>query len=451
MQLNKIILLQLNKHFIQIKKGGIKVILKKIRSFIYLILHMPVYFISIPVVIIIRLIKPWFLIRWHGLNSSRIGHFARETELYCCERDAGINSPSQRYIDFFYLGKKYVCNKQLEKMWRRKLIVLPTFLLAPLYRINRFINIFVSGGKYHEVIVASANDYFDNSIQRDPMRDVHNLLERFQPHISFTDKEEFQGKKILTEFGIPKDAKFVCLNVRDSSYLDRHKKHTLRDWSYHNYRDGDIDKYILSAEELTKRGYYIFRMGVKVLKPLKSSNPKIIDYAKSGMRTEFMDIYLGAKCNFCISTSSGFDEIPTIFRRPVVLTGFANIGYMRTESKRNLIIPRHHIYQKSKKRLTLSEIFSSNVAIAHESEKFEQNGIELEENSPEEIKDLIIEIDERLNGRWKDTKEDLLLQKRFWSIFEEKMNQLKLKYPMHGKMNSKIGTKFLRSNQNWLS
>ena len=336
-------------------------------------------------------------------------------------------------------------------MWRRKLTVLPTYLLAPLYRINRFINIFAPGGKYHEINVASTDDYFDNLTQRDPTRDVHNLLERFKPHISFTDKEELKGKKILAEFGIPEGAKFICLNVRDSGYLDRHKKHTLKDWTYHNYRDGNIDKYILSVEELTKRGYYIFRMGVKVLKPLKSSNPKIIDYSKSGMRTEFMDIYLGAKCYFCISTSSGFDEIPNIFRRPIALTGFASIGRMKTDSKRNLIIPRHHIYQKSKKRLTLSEIFSSNVAMATDSEKFRQNDIELEENSPEEIKDLVIEMDEKLNGRWKDTNEDSLLQERFWSIFEKKMNQLKLKYPMHGKMNSRIGTKFLRSNQNWLS
>ena len=85
----------LNKHFEQIKSGGIIIIIKKLRSLIYLILQIPIYLISIPTVIIIRLIRPWFLIRWLGLRSSRIGHFAKEAELYCCKRDTGIDTPSQ--------------------------------------------------------------------------------------------------------------------------------------------------------------------------------------------------------------------------------------------------------------------------------------------------------------------------------------------------------------------
>ena len=162
------------------------------------------------------------------------------------------------------------------------------------------------------------------------------MLHKFKPHISFNEKEELKGKKILNEFGIPENAKFVCLIVRDSAYLDRYKNQTLKDFSYHNYRDGDIDKYLLAAEELTKRGYYVFRMGVKVNKPLKSSNTKIIDYANSKMRSDFMDIYLGANCRFCISTSCGFDSIPYIFRKPIayVEQTFYNI---HTERKHDVI------------------------------------------------------------------------------------------------------------------
>ena len=109
---------QYNKHIEQIKKGGLIVFLKKLRSFLYQILLAPIYLISIPLVIIIRLIKPWFLIRWYPLNSGRIGHFAVDTELYCCKKETGIDFPSQRHMDLLYLGSKYVCNKQLEKMWK---------------------------------------------------------------------------------------------------------------------------------------------------------------------------------------------------------------------------------------------------------------------------------------------------------------------------------------------
>ena len=428
--------LNFHKHIEQIKKGGILVIVKKLRSFIYLVLQIPIYLISIPTIIVIRLIRPYFLIRWQQLKSSRIGHFAVETELYCCHRDAGINSPSQKYLDLFYM-RKYICNKQLEKMWRRTLIILPAWLLHPLSRVNSFFCLFISGFKEHETVITDRD------------KDVHYLLEKYPPHISFTPKEEIKGEEILKKFGSTKDAKFVCLNVRDSAYLDRHEEHNLRDWSYHNFRDGDIDRYVLAAEELASRGYYIFRMGIKVLKPLKSSDPNVIDYANSDMRSAFMDIYLAAKCSFCLSTAAGIDGVSYIFRRPIAYI-FVPLGHLVGNNENNLIITKHHKHKKNKRELTVSEIFSSNVALSVRGEEYELNDVELEENSPKEIKDLVIEMDERLNERWKDTKEDLLLQKRFWSIFEDRIKRLNLKQPLHGKINARFGAKFLRENQNWI-
>ena len=262
-------LLELKKHIGQIKKGGGLVFIKKIISFFYLILQIPIYLISIPTVVTIRLIRPWFLIRWQELLSSRIGHFSVNTELYCCERDAGINTPSQRYLDVFYL-KKYVCNNQMEKMWRRNLIILPRWLLFPLFIVNRFISRFVSGRNYAEVFYDIAYRSPETLIAMAEMdralyetheigynangdRDIYNLLDQSKPHINFTYNEEAEGKRLLTQFGLPEGAKFVCLNVRDSAYLDRYKKSTIRDWKHHNYRDGDIDNYVFSCRRTCKK------------------------------------------------------------------------------------------------------------------------------------------------------------------------------------------------------
>ena len=393
----------MNKHFIQIRRGGVKIIIKKLRSFIYLLLQVPIYLISIHLIVILRLIKSWYLIRWGELLSSRIGHFSVDTEIYCCERDAGINSPSQKHVDLFYL-RKYVCNKQLEKMWRRSIIILPTWLLIPLSRVNRFFCLFISSFKEHEIVMPENID-------------IHNLMDKFPTHISFTSKEELKGKEILKKFGLTKNAKFVCLLVRDSGYLTRHIKYEYKvRWQYHSHRDGDIDKYVLAAEELARRGYYVFRMGINVLKPLKSSNPKVIDYANSEMSNDFMDIYLSAKCNFFISPGSGLDGVSSIFRRTIAYIGhvpFGNFVRSANNYKKSLILTKHHINKKNQQELTISEIFSANVAFAYISEDYKLNDVILEENSPEEIRDLVIEMDERLSGRWKDTNEDLLLQKRF--------------------------------------
>ena len=71
----------------------------------------------------------------------------------------------------------------------------------------------------------------------------------------------------------------------------------------------------------------------------------------------------------------------------------------------------------------------------------------MKENSPEEIRDLVIEMDERLNGNWNETKEDLLLQEKFWMIWKENIKRLNLKIPMYGKIKSRFGSKYLRENQ----
>jgi putative glycosyltransferase (TIGR04372 family) len=427
----------LDKHFRQIKSGGYSVFLKKILSFILLIFQSPIYLSAIPIVLFLYLIKPFFLIRLGELPSSRLGHFSMNVELYCCEKDAGINTPSQKHIDIFFL-KKVVCNKQLEKMWRRKLIIFPRWLMSPINKVNIFLNKLIPVKKFNKIGPENSD------------RDIYNLLEKFNPHISFTNDEEQKAKNILKDFGIDVNHKFVCLLVRDPAYLDRHKNQTLRDFNYHNYRDADIDKYLLAAEELTKRGYYVFRMGAKVSKPMKSSNPKIIDYANTNLRSDFMDMYLGAKCTFCISVGgAGFLGVPFIFRKPnaYVMVPF---GHLCTANKYDLMITKNHIFNKTKKRLNFSEIFSNEVAIIYRQEEFDEKDITLEENNPEEIRDLSIEMDDRLNGNWIETDDDLELQNKFWKIFSENIKKQNLKIPLHGKIKAKFCSNYLRKNKDLL-
>lgn len=437
--------MNLHKHFHQIKIGGLYVFLKKIKTLLFIILKSPFFLALIPIVLTIRLISPWLLIRFGEIKSSRIGHFAKNTEIYLNEIDAKINTPKKRFIDFLYLKNSNVANHQLEIMWKRKLTLWPNWIFNPIKVINSTINIILPIKNVHEI--------------KFTLRDTNNFLEKGRPYISFTQEEEVKGEKILEKFGIRRNDKFVCLLVRDSGYLQRHtevfKKNSSR-WAYHDYRNGDIDKYILACEELTKRGYYIFRMGINVLKPLKSNNPKIIDYANLD-RSDFMDIYLGSKCTFCISTAAGFDEIPNIFRRPIVYVGYTPIALMETHHKDSLIITKKHINKNSNKKLSLKEIFLSNVGAAVTVSEFKNNNIKLEENQPEEIKDLIIEMDERLNNKWVENDEDLKLQRRAWNTFKDCIINNKITNPdyptkllSHGRINAKFGSNFLKQNKDWI-
>ena len=428
----------LNKQFIkryiqQIQQGGLPLLLQNIRIAVPNILMLPFYPAAILTFLVIRLIKPWLLIRIGYLYGSRIGHLAANTELYLCERDAGINVPKQRYVDVFFMTKP-ICNHQLFTMWKRILFIGPVWIFWPVHALN---NLFL-GGVAHRIGDNTQND-----------RDTHNLLDRFPPHLKFTADEVSRGEAGLRAIGIPAGSPFICLSVRDSGYLSLH--YPLGDWRYHNFRDSNIQNFVLAAEELADRGYYVIRMGAKVNKAMKTTHPKVIDYAVNGMRSDFMDIYLGAKCEFLISSGAGWDAVPTwLFRKQAVFVNLVPLGYTVSYSDRFLSTTKRHILSEKNHELTLSEIFTTGVGFCMSTSDYESKGIRLIENTPEEIRDIVIEMAERLNGTWQPHEEDELLQKRFWEIFPTDAISDFNGRPLHGEIRARFGADFLRNNKNWL-
>jgi putative glycosyltransferase (TIGR04372 family) len=241
---------------------------------------------------------------------------------------------------------------------------------------------------------------------------------------------------------------FVCLIVRDSSYLVSHFAYN--DWNYHNFRNVDVQNSVLAAEELAERGYFVIRMGAIVVAAMNSAHPKVIDYATNGMRSDFMDIYLGAKCAFCISSSTGWDAIPIIFRRPVVFINLTPIGILFTSNDKCLGLFRHHIDAGSNRELSLSEIVTNDIGYIQTTSGFETKGVDLIENTPEEIRDVAIEMAERLNGTWQVHPGDDALQQRFWEIFPTDAVDDHKGNPLHGEIRARFGATFLRNNPEWL-
>jgi putative glycosyltransferase (TIGR04372 family) len=374
---------------------------------------------AIPVVLAIRALQPLVLIRFGSLVSQSIGHFAANTELYLCRRDAGMDSP--RAIDIFYHTSP-VCNQQLKKMWDRTLHV--SYLACPLDSLNRLL----PGGEKHVIPWPHHGD-----------RDTHGLLPGTRVHLCFTPEEERRGLASLRELGIPDGTPFVWFHARDSTYLTA--AHPKPNWHYHDYRDANIDNYVPAAEELTRRGYFAVRIGNMVQEALTTTNPMVIDYATKS-RTDFLDIFLGAKCRFAIGCPSGINGIPMVFRRPVAYANFVPLGYAPTWGPNDLFIPKKLWLREERRFLTFREILDSGIGWFWKSQQYEQLGIEVVENTPKEITALAVEMEERLMGTWQTTKEDDELQRNFWSLFKPS--------ELHGTIVSRIGAEFLRQNRELL-
>ena len=345
-------------------------------------------------------------IRFGMVWSNRLGHMAGNMECYLCERSAGLS----RGWDFWYHAGE-PASAQLNRMLRRVVRIDRT----PFTRICALVNGLFPGAEAHRIETAQVD------------RDIHNLFERFPPHLSFTAREHQRGEDGLRALGIPAGAKWVYLIVRDDA-----KHPTL---PYHSYRNTDIDSYEQAALALAERGYYVLRMGAKVAKPFKAKHPRILDFASMQPYDDFMAVYLGAHCAFCLSSGTGPDAIPVIFRRPVCYVNYVPLEYLQTYHRGSLAIWKHHM--KDGKRMTPAEIYKSGAGHFMRAEEFADAGITLVDNTPEEITAAALEMADGLS------QDD---QSAFWDAFP-RSNSTYTKGPLHGKINMRIGAEFLKGYQ----
>ena len=207
--------------------------------------------------------------------------------------------------------------------------------------------------------------------------------------------------------------------MRDSSFLassDNLAWSKSRDWSYHNYRDSDISTYVDAAEVLADMGYTVFRMGAIVEKPLNSKHPRVIDYATNGMRTEFLDIFLGAHCTFCVSTGSGWDTIPQIFRRPSLYVNLVPIFSHECLVRDLLIYPKILQDNLTKSNLRLDEIIERTSSGSLFSAEYADAGVAIRDMSSDELVAAVTEMTARVEGTFVETPEQKQMQAKLKHI-----------------------------------
>ncbi|HEY8241125.1 MAG TPA: TIGR04372 family glycosyltransferase, partial [Kiritimatiellia bacterium] len=93
--------------------------------------------------------------------------------------------------------------------------------------------------------------------------------------------------------------------------------------------------------------------------------------------------------------------------------------------------------------MTYPEIMASPVGMAARSEIYDEAGVDLLENTPDEITAITLEMEERLRGAWVAAPQDEALQAKFWSLMP--------RGEFHGEIRSRIGTAFLRAHPELLA
>jgi putative glycosyltransferase (TIGR04372 family) len=385
--------------------------------------------ITSPIFLIITILSIFIDIRITKLNSDRIGHFAANTELYLCHK-LELNVKS---FDFFYISKdSIVCNKYFLKLISRKLFLIPFYLIEPIdYLYTKIFKTFkvriLNNSEYHNVTD----------------RDINRYLCKYPIQLSLTKLEIENGNKILKNLNINETDKVVCLLVRDSAYLNQFFSNV--NWEYHNYRDCTIDNYKLTCQNLSKLGYKVFRMGRKVNNNLELINNNIYDYANSDYKSDFLDIFLGHRCEFCISTSSGWDALPYIYRKPIVYAPILPLSHFFSFDNRYLFITKIFYSKFHNRNLSLREVLKNkNILFSLNSSDYTKEGIVLIENTEEEIWDVVYEMYQRINHEYLIDEKDTKLKNSFWDLYKSEVSE-KSKNLHSNLLLGNIGIKYLKT------
>ena len=378
------------------------------------------YLSLLPLAVLLRLVllslRPILRIRFGRLWSPRLGPFAHFTELYLCEQDAGMQPRGSLDLWYHYDRDGYmlkkppkpreaISNLQLATMWERVIHV--TAVARPLDRLNRMLGPGSGSFKIRDFPADAQDD--------------DGLLSRYPAHLVFTVSEEDRGREELERMGIGPDEPFICFHARDSAYLDFSRPRNVEvygDWRWQDVRDATVHNYLLAATELAGLGYFVIRMGKHVKEPLKSENPRIIDYATQ-CHSDFMDLFLSAHCAFFIGQCSGMTTLPMLFRSPLVLVNIYPLWDVRyCQYSQGIMVPKKYYSQKRGRDLTFREIFElglgrTNINLPDHQRLFDSLGLEIVENTPEEIRQAALEMHQRLNGTFSPSEEDRELQARF--------------------------------------
>ena len=275
-------------------------------------------------------------------------------------------------------------------------------------------------------------------------QDRYTISATQNPVTSFTKSETEIGTNLENQILEIAKKEFVCIGLPDKSYYEMKslKEQPVRDIELMSAGFPLWQNYLPCTQILANAGYEVLRMGQRVERQITElQNTEIIDYAGK-FRSEFGDIWLLANCKFVISGGgTGLYWISTAFNVPVLITDKYEI-VNTTYNPEDMFVPMLAWSRSEKRLMPFSWMIAQGEGWGHQRFLIEGD-IEIIKNTAEEISEVVLEMDDRLNGTWIEMEEDVELQTRF--------NKLRGAIPRHRFHDrTKIGAAFLRRYQHLL-
>jgi putative glycosyltransferase (TIGR04372 family) len=372
------------------------------RSVDYIIKHVAVSPLVLLVwlsIEIMNLFRPVFIVRLS--YKGRITQYMVPMELHL--RNA--NQLNRKYLMIFVMPAA-TPNEAVRNVYRRYSIIVD-------YRFLNFIR------RTFSILSVLLENRFTPELPN-----WHHLWQ-LKPATTLIDDEVKFGEKLLQELGIPKDAPYVCLGVKESAYYmsikkDRGYGQDLR----HEASDSKnlvIDRYLEAATQLANRGIYVVRMGSVVNAPLpEQRHPKIIDYASTN-RSELGDIVLGANCKFGLVACCGFWIFLSFQNKPITFCDQYEFGFkddILSLGTKTIFLIRLLRDKKSKNLVPFFKMARGGRNWSSD-DFLMRLGLEPVQNTSEEIFNAAIEMNDWIDGKLKLSEHGEDLQERFYRCYPD--------------------------------
>ena len=234
-------------------------------------------------------------------------------------------------------------------------------------------------------------------------RNLTKVYRESRPCLEIPKEDQSKGWNYLSEFSIHQSDKLVVLHVRDSAYLAGVVPH--HDWSYHDFRDVDIETYRPCIEDLITKGYKVVRIGAATNQTLQLKSASFIDLCRDRCPDlgDFIDVFLLSVCDFFICTYSGPFGIGALFDTPMIAVNAAPLA--QPYPKHCHVIPKL-LYHGDEvvslidigNGMRLGDQESTPISSCYSGKELADHGYHYEDNSEVDIQKGVAEFERRLVG-----------------------------------------------------
>ena len=355
-----------------------------------------------------------FRTKFLTLKTHRFGHFVEDYFLFSHLND----KKSLKFLSFYSSDG----NKYLKKVVKKNNLLLPSFIGSRIYlflttfnKIFKILNHFIAYEKIHK----KSNYEF---IVRNRQLDIFDInLIQDHKYFDFLKKNNPENKKIIS------------VNISAMEHLQKFKK---KNWSHHDVRKSDINKYKEFFKFLIKKNYLLLRMG--------HSNEALIfndDYYDKNFinystynRDDTLDFYLMSKSYMYITSCSGLDHLAFALNIPMIINT-PIINHFFTENNNTLYLLKRFYCEDQMKFMKVDEIFKRFI-FKDKKDQFINSKLIVKDNTTDELINAYEDLNYLIKNNFKLNNEIENFNINVWKKYIKYNNTITKNYFINNKIKS---------------